>query len=324
MHKKVILLTNCYDEGPLQIVRAACPDEFELLWPADARRDSLLMLAPRADYLLVSGRQKINEELIGRAERLQMVQRTGVGIDMIDLDALRRRALPLYINAGVNAQSVAEYTVLLMLSCLRRYPAVNSELKAGTWKKQANGIRTHEIRGRRVGLIGLGRIGRRTAAMLRAMGAEVGYHDVRRSEEAERELGLVWLERERLLRESQVISLHCPLTDATRHLIDADALRQMRSDAVLINTARGGLIDQNALAAALRSGAIRAAALDVFEEEPVPADHLLLQLENAYVSPHIGGVTRESFTRMMDGAFGSIWNFEHGNLQDIQQCRYDL
>ncbi|MDD5986941.1 MAG: 2-hydroxyacid dehydrogenase [Eubacteriales bacterium] len=324
MTRKTILLTNHYDAAPLQIVKENCPPDFRLLYPDDGERSSLLSLAAEADYLLVSGRQRIDEALLQCAHRLKMVQRTGVGIDMLDLEALQKHALPLYINAGVNAQSVAEYTLLLILNCLRQYPKIHAQLQSGIWKKQANGIRTHELKGKRVGLAGLGRIGRKTAALLQAFGAHVAYYDLFRNEEAEKEMGIVFLPWNELLAQSQILSLHCPLTEQTKRMVNADALAAMREDAVLINTARGALIDQEALFEALHSHRIAGAAIDVFEQEPLPPDSRLLQLDNLFVSPHIGGITRESFSRMMQGAFSNIRAFDRGELQQIESSRYSF
>ena len=323
-----ILLTNCYDEAPRAIVEEACETvcrkqgvQLQLLHPKDTSRESLLERVEEADYLLISGRQPINHELLTKATRLKMMQRTGMGMDMMDMEEVKRFDVPVYVNAGVNAQSVAEYTLLLILSCLRRYPAINNQLKSGIWKKQSNGIETHQLAGKKVGLLGLGRIGQKVAGLLQAFGAEVIYYDMFRSKEAESR-GIVYVSQKQLLKEAEIVSLHCPLTKETRHIINKETLAAMRKDAILINTARGSLINQEDLLKALQENQIRAAAIDVFEKEPVTEENPLLRLENCFVSPHIGGVTRESFLQMMEKAFANIAAFEKGNIEGIAKNRY--
>lgn len=325
MKEKTILLTNKYDEGPLAIITSAVPDGFRLVTMETAEREDLLSKAHCADYFLVSGRQKIDEELLSRAPDLRMIQRTGVGTDMIDADAVRKRNIPVYINRGVNADSVAEHTVLLMLASLRQLTRIERDVKSGIWEKQKNGVKTHELKGKTIGLIGLGAIGKKVAALAGAFGANVIYYDIfRASEDTEKEYGLVFTDMDELLKSADIISLHCPLTDETRGMMSAGQFAAMKDSAVIVNTARGGLIDTEALAKALEDGRIAGAALDVYEKEPVDPDSPILKMDNVITTPHIGGVTYESFFRMMEKAMENIRLFDEGRKEEIQEKLLEL
>ena len=320
MKEKTILLTNKYDEGPLEIITSAVPEGFRLITMGSAGREDLLEKAAQADYFLVSGRQKIDEELLSMAPSLKMIQRTGVGIDMIDTDAVKKRGIPVYINRGVNAHSVAEHTVLLMLASLRNLAKIVPDVKNGIWEKQKNGVRTHELRGKTVGLIGLGSIGKIVAGIVRAFGADVIYYDVFRVDEyTESSLGMTFRGFDDLIREADIISLHCPLTQENRGMLSCDQFKAMKSTAIVVNTARGGLIDQESLASALTEGEICAAALDVYETEPVDPNSPLLRMDNVITTPHIGGVTYESFYDMMNKAMLNISLFDAGRADDIKE-----
>lgn len=325
MEEKTILLTNRYDEGPLEIISAAVPEGFRLITMETDDRSDLLEKAAQADYFLVSGRQKISEDLLERAPDLKMIQRTGVGTEMIDTDAASSRGIPIYINRGVNAHSVAEHTILLMLASLRQLDRICTDVKLGTWEKQKNGVKTHELKGKTVGLIGLGAIGKEVTYLLNAFGAEVIYYDIfRADEETENELRLAYTEKDDLLRRADIVSLHCPLTDETRGMIGAAELEMMKDTAIIVNTARGGLIDQKVLTEALKKDVIAGAGLDVFEKEPVNARDEILSLENVITTPHIGGVTYEAFSEMMRRAMENIRLFDEGNTEAIADKKLEL
>ena len=322
-HMKTILLTNHYSAGPFRIVEEELPEGFALRMLERNDEDSLLCEIPEAEYLLASGRVKISAEALEAAPRLKMIQRTGVGLDSLDLQAVKARGIPLYVNQGVNAQSVAEHTLLLTLACLRRLPQIHRKTTGGIWEKQAQGVQTSELAGKTVGLIGLGSIGRRVASLLRAFRARVVYFDPCRADEtAEREMGLTFLPLRELARCADVVSLHCPLTKENVGLIDREFIAGMKDGAILINTARGGLVDLPALREALTSGRLSFAALDVVPKEPVPADEPILRLENVIVTPHVGGITEDSFRRMMHDAMRNIQCFSEGRFAEIAEARY--
>lgn len=317
-----ILLTNHYEGKPAEIIKSAVPDGFELEMLESVSQQELEGKVKEADYLLVSGRLKINRTVLGNAQNIKMIQRTGVGLDSIDLEYIRNHDVPFYVNKGVNAQSVAEHTILLMLASLRNLVEINENTKRGIWKKQAQGVCTHELCGKTVGLIGMGAIGRKVAGMLKAFGAKVLYNDVSKmKQEDENALGIKFSTREEIIEKSDIISLHCPLTDDTRHMINDRAVNKMKNGVILINTARGGLIDEAALINGIKNGKIAGAGIDVYEKEPVDNSEVL-NLQNVITTPHIGGVTYDSFYQMMYQAMRNIEMFDKGQLQEIEQGRY--
>lgn len=318
-----ILHTYRYTGIPWDILSNAVPEGFTVETLVTPTPESLRAQAIDADYFLVSGRLRIDDAVLEAAPRLKMIQRTGVGTEMLDLDAIKKRGIPVYVNAGVNARSVAEHTLTLILACLKRLPEINAQVHNGIWKKQATGVTTRELYGKGVGLVGMGNIGRLVASMLLAFGAKVFYTDiVRQSVEVENRLGLTFVDSvDRMLPLVDVLSLHCPLTESNTGMINGRSLARMKEGAIVVNTARGPLVDPNALFDALVSGHIRSAGLDTHWEEPIGSDSKLAKLDNVILTPHIGGLSYESFSSMMQGAVNNIIAFESGALASIEDKR---
>ena len=320
---KTVLLTNKYSGAPLEIVQSETPEGFELRFLPAQTPEALLQAAPQADYILAGGRLPITGEALTAAEKLRMIQRSGVGLDSLDLDAIRERGIPLYVNQGVNAESVAEHALLLMLACLRRLTEIDRNTRRGIWKKQEQGLRTAELRGKTVGVVGMGHIARRLVELLHPFGVTILYHNRSRADaDFEEKHGLRFVPLDELLKRADVVTLHCALAPETRNLIRKETLAIMKPGAVLVNTARGGLADPEALAEALRCGKLSFAGLDVHAEEPVPADYPMKDLENVILTPHIAGVTADSFRAMMHDAFRNIRCFDEGKLEEIEDSRY--
>ena len=320
---KKILLTNRYSGRPLEIVREETPEGFALCFLPEQSPEALLQAAPEADYILAGGRLPVTGEVLEKASRLKMIQRSGVGLDSLDLDAIREKGIPLYVNQGVNAESVAEHTLLLILACLRRLTEIDRNTRQGVWKKQEQGIRTAELRGKTVGIIGMGHIAKRLAELLQPFGVTILYHNRSRADaDFEQRFGLRFTELDELLTRSDVVTLHCALAPETRHLIREETIARMKPGAVLVNTARGGLVEPIALAQALRSGKISFAGLDVHAEEPIGAEYPLKDLNNVILTPHVAGVTADSFRAMMHDAFRNIRCFDEGRTEEIQASRY--
>lgn len=320
---KTILLTNHYSSGPYDIVEKELPEGFNLIMLEENSQECIEAMVDKADYILASGRVKINKTVLDKANNLKMIQRTGVGLDSIDLDNLRERNIPLYVNEGVNAESVAEHTLLIMLASLRKLPLIHKNTANGIWKKQEQGVQTYELRGKTVGLVGMGSIAKTLVKLLRGFETNVLYYDIHRlSEEEEETLGVNYCEYEELLACTDVLSLHCPLTRETRNLLDKHAFSMMKDGAILINTARGGLVEMDALMEALKTGKLSFVGLDVFDEEPLPQGHSIMELENVILTPHIGGITRDSFQKMMHDAMRNIEAFEKERLEEIEQYLY--
>ena len=321
--KRKILLTNRYSGAPLDIVKSALPAGFSFSMLEAPTTDCLAQSVSDADYILAGGRVPIDDNALSHAKKLKMIQRSGVGLDSIDLEALKRRGIPLYVNRGVNAQSVAEHALLLMLACLRRLTEIHGNTVAGVWKKQEQGVHTFELHGKTVGLVGMGSIARKVAGLLKPFGVRVLYFDpFRPDEKTERELSVEYTELNTLLAESDVVSLHCPLTDGNHHLLNETSISRMKRGAVLVNTARGGLVDSVALHTALQDGQLSFAALDVHETEPIPTDYALKSLPNVILTPHVAGITADSFRAMMSEAMRNIELFEKGRFAEIEHCKY--
>lgn len=257
----------------------------------DAR---LARLLPEADVLW-HVLKPCTAEMIAAAPRLKLIQKIGVGVNTIALDAAKARGIPVCNLPGTNSQAVAEMALLLMLSCLRKLPRFDATTRDGSaWRADPamqDGL--GELSGRTVGLVGYGAIPQALAPVLRALGCRVIYT----ARSARAEAAGEFRPLAALLAESDIVSLHIPETPETRNLIDAAALGRMKRGAILVNTARGGLVDQAALVASLRSGQLAAAGLDVFAHEPADPADPIFALENVVVTPHVGWLTSGTFDR---------------------------
>lgn len=232
-------------------------------------------------------------EMIASAPKLRLIQKIGVGVNTIDLEAAKARRIAVCNLPGTNAQAVAEMSLSLMLAVLRRIPRFDQSLRRGEWTNLTLQDGINELGGKTVGLIGYGAIPGKLAPVLSALGCKVIYTARNQVPDATAH----YVTRETLLSQSDVISLHLPLTDETDRIINRTAFALMKKGAVLINTARGGLVDQNAMLDALQSGQLAGAGLDVFEQEPISPDDPLLSFPNVVLSPHIAWITTGTFTR---------------------------
>ena len=265
------------------------------------QRGALLAAVADADALIVRNRTQVNAELLAAAPRLVAVGRLGVGLDNIDLAGCETRGIKVIPATGANARAVAEYVVGTMLSLLRGAYGSTADVAAGVWPRNAlsQGLEAH---GRTLGVVGFGGIGRLAAQLARGLGMRIVGSDAALSPDhpAWQEAGAEPLALDDLLAQADVVTLHLPLTPQTRHLLDAARIERMRAGAILINTSRGGVVEEAALAAALCAGRLRGAALDVFEQEPLPAGSALADAPNLILTPHIAGLTQEANTRVSD------------------------
>jgi (S)-sulfolactate dehydrogenase len=265
------------------------------------RPDDLLAAARDCKALVVRNRTQVRADLLAAATGLVVVGRLGVGLDNIDLDACKAHGIAVCPASGANDVSVAEYVIATVMVLLRGAYASTPAVVAGAWPRNAL-INGRETSGRTLGLVGFGAIARETARRATALGMTVIAFDphVPPDHPAWRALDVRPATLDVLLATSDAVSLHVPLTDGTRGLIGADALSRMRPGAILINAARGGVVDEAALAAALKAGTIGGAALDVFEAEPVTAaaGAIFAGCPNLILTPHIAGVTQESNVRV--------------------------
>lgn len=290
-----IVISEFMDEAAVDHLK----DRFEVVYDTTLvdHRESLLEALADADGIIVRNRTQVDEALLSAAPGLRVVGRLGVGLDNIDMEACKARNVEVKPAHGGNGSSVAEY-VLTGILLLRRQAYFSSQaMLAGDWPRQA--LIGREVSGCDLGLVGFGAIARETARRALALDMQVVAFDPHLPAEAPEWAGV---ERhaslESLLAVSDAVSLHVPLTDETHHLMDKAALNSMKHNAVLVNAARGGIVDEAALAAALREGRLAGALLDVFEQEPLPSGSVLEGVPNLVLTPHIAGVTEESNARI--------------------------
>lgn len=257
-------------------------------------RQRLLDLGENTEALIVRNQTRVDVELLEHFPRLQVIGRLGVGLDNIEVGECKKRDIPVISARGFNANAVAEYVMSCMFQHVRPIHRWSGQVRAGTWDRMA--AMGGELYGKTLGLIGIGDIGQRIATRARVIGLQVAAFDpfVLPSHAVVRDVGVSLTSFEDLLQQAHFVSLHIPLTPQTRNLLDAHALARMRADSVLINTARGGIIDEGALAAVLVKQPTRYAYLDVRAAEPPGADDALRELDNVSLTPHIAGITVES------------------------------
>jgi len=272
----------------------------------DARFYNLLPDAQVLWHLL----RPLSADDIASAANLRLIQKIGVGVNTIDLEAAKARDIRVCNMPGTNSRAVAEMTLLLMLACLRRLPFLDRATREGRgWKLDPSLQDSYrELAGKTVGLVGFGAVAQMLAPILRSMDALVVYTDLKPSAD----LPHAFRELPQLLRESDIVSLHVPLTSTTGNLINRERLAMMRPGAILINTARGGLVEQASLLDALKSGHLGAAGLDVFAAEPIPTDEDLLQLENVVVAPHLAWLTTGTLDRSLKVAVENCRRLQAG------------
>lgn len=251
----------------------------------------------------ITALERIDDYVLSRLPELKIIGKYGVGLDMIDLDAMRRHGKYLGWTSGVNRRSAAELALAFAIVMLRHVPAANREVLAGTWRQHMGGL----LSGRTVGIIGCGNIGKDLVKLLQPFGCTILVNDIRDYKDFYAEYGIKTMVLEELLAHSDVITLHVPLDESTRGMITADRLALMKPTAILINAARGGLIDEIALRQTLMNKKLAAAAFDVFAVEP-PQDNELLSLPNFLATPHIGGSAEEAILAMGRAAIDGLKN----------------
>ena len=287
------VLAEPFDETAVERLRAVGKVTF-----LDAHDERSLEMGVReCDALLVRTYSKVTRAVLDQARRLRVVGRGGVGLENIDVDAARERGIAVVYTPAAATDAVAELTIGLMIALLRQIMAGDAAARHGGFEQARRTTGSRELSELTLGIVGLGRIGKAVARRCRhGFGMRVVYNDI---------ISPGWVDfaaapvgKEELYNVSDVVSLHVPLTDETRYLIDAAALAGFKPHAVLINTSRGAVVDSEALAHALTSGAIAGAALDVFDPEPLPPDHVLLKAPNTLFSPHVGARTAGGLARM--------------------------
>lgn len=273
--------------GPLVL-----DDSFLVLAVADSTSDQFLAELGSADALIVRSVTRVGSDLLALAPRLKAIGRAGVGIDNVDIPAATERGIAVFNAPQANTIAAAELTIALMISVARKIPAAESSLRRGEWDRSK--FRGVELRGKTLGLIGAGRIGSEVAVRGRAFGMTVIAFDPYLSGARADELQVEMVDLDEILERADFVSIHVPLTPETRAILGVNALEQMKPSAYLVNTSRGGVVDEAALAEALHRGDISGAALDVYDTEPLAQDSPLRGAPNLVLTPHLGASTAEA------------------------------
>lgn len=270
------------------------------------RPDEIVRHAADAPALIVRNRTQVRGKILDGLKKLKAIGRLGVGLDNIDVDECERRGIHVFPATGANSVSVAEYVIAAMLVGLRNVWQANAAVLAGKWPR--NDLMFHEVAGKRLGMIGFGGIGRAVAQRARALELDLCGYDpaIGPNDPVWAACGTACVDLDTLFRTSDIISLHVPLTDATRNLIDTASIARMKPTAFIINSSRGGIVDEAALAVALKAGKLGGAALDVFDKEPLKLGSGLDGVPNLLLTPHIAGVTEESNARVSSVTVANI------------------
>lgn len=281
----------------------------------------LIEACKKAEYLFVGSSHVVSKALIDACPQLKMIHVEGVGYDRVDVEAAKLAGIPVCNNRAVNNVSVAEHTIGLILAAMRRTALCNEQVYSigyAACKGEHLAQGEHELYEMHIGLVGIGAIGKEVAKRLSGWGCKISYYDAfPLKKETEEELGVDYMEFDDLIRSCDVISMHVPLFDSTFHMLNEQRFKEMKRTAFVVNTARGEVIDQDALAAALENDEIAGAALDTLYPEPAPADLPLLNLsekarKKLTITPHIGGMTDEAFTRMLKNGIANFERVEGG------------
>lgn len=297
------------DRAGARVIYLASPDD-----PQEVER---IMAAEPVDAV-ISRTVTLSAQAIASCPTLKVISKHGVGVSNIDVDAATQRGIPVYVTPGANAQSVAEMTLGLMFAAARRIGWMDGELHAGRWSRAQDGV---ELQGKTIGLVGFGQVGQRVAAVCLALGMQVvAYDPALTAGPSPVDGATVVASLDALLRQADVLSLHVPLNRHTRNMLGEAQFNLMPKGAILVNTARGEVVDEAALVAALQDGRLFAAGLDTMAVEPLPADSPLARLKNVVLTPHVGGSTPAALAAMAAGAARNVLGWLDGNPVDRAAC----
>lgn len=311
--KASVYVTRRIPEAGLWEIREACNVR---LWGNEPppSKEAIIQEIASCEGLLCLLTDPIDADVIEAGKNLRVISQYAVGVDNVDLAAATEHGIPVGHTPEVLTEATADMTFALLMAIARRIPEAIERVKSGQWRTwEPMGLLGADVWGASLGIVGLGRIGTAVARRARGFEMRILYHDPTRQPALEKELGLVYAPLEDLLAQSNFVSLHCPLNEETHHLIGEEALRQMDASTMLINAARGPIVDTEALMRALRDGWIAGAALDVTDPEPLPANHPLLNLFNCIVVPHIASATFTTRNRMATMAAENLLAGLRGN-----------
>ena len=308
-----IVVAGPFNEEMKNCVKAELPDGFELVYITSKDEYSKFN---DADYIILRT-LTITRDDVPHIKKAKLVQRWGVGVDSVDLQALGESGIPLGIASGVNSVSVSEMALALILAVLRNITASHNSMLAGKFEKEAFSPRSYTLNGKTVGIIGFGNIGKKVARLCQAFGVkEVIYNDpIRLTPEQEKELYVSYKPLDELFKQSDIVSLHAPFTEETRNIINKESLSKMKDNSVLINTAREELVDLNALAEALRSKKLLGAGIDAIEKH-VLENNPLAEFSNVVHTPHLAGNTADNYAQAAKLSMRNIVKVSRGEALD--------
>ena len=310
MAPRIVVVPPSAETG--EIARQMAPSGFDLVLAREGGADLEAAVGP-AEYMVCYPNVKMHDSFYRAAPKLKLVQLLSAGYDAVDIEAARRAKVPVSNNGGANAISVSEHAIMLMLTVARKVVWQHANVAGGRWRGNGPAPRMYELYDKTLGIVGLGTIGKKVARLARAFGMRVQYFDIARLSEDEADaLGVRFRLLRELIRSSDVVSLHVPLNESTRHMIGAEELALMKPTAIIINTSRGPVIDEAALHATLSAGKIFGAGLDVFDREPPPSNNPLFRLDNVVLTAHFAGPTWDNHVARFRNAFDNVQRVARG------------
>lgn len=307
-----VVLTGSLPEQAKEFFRQKLDGKLDVVYVKDAAQTIDI---PDAAYVILRGGGMQADVIEKLPDSVRLLHRWGVGYDSVDIEAAAKRGIHVAICTGGNAQPVAEHTVLLMLAAYRHLPDLVERAKEGRKDKEDIISQSYLLQNKRIGLVGMGNIGSKVCRIVQSFGASVQYYDVMRmSAEREAELQVEYTDLDSLLATSDIVSIHVPLLESTRHMFNEETFAKMKDGTLLVNTARGGIVDLDALLKAVDSGKLMGAAMDTVEGEPLQADHPALSHEKIIITPHGGGNTCDNIENMAEIVLNNILTMENGEL----------
>jgi phosphoglycerate dehydrogenase-like enzyme len=312
--KKVLVLSPVPEEVAETLLKARVTDDeirgIRLVSYCGSSQDELRQAVSDADVIIgdYTNNIALDAGVMRSAKRCIFIQQPSTGFQHIDVDEAARQGISVANAAGANTSAVAEHAIMLILACLKKLPLAAEKTRRCEWAQDEMSLYgVFELSGKTLGIIGMGRIGREVAKRARPFGPVMVYYDVNRlTPQEEQRLGIAYRDLDDLVRESDIVTIHVPLTAQTSMMIDGRRLATMKRGAVVINVSRGEVVDEHALAQALREGRVGGAGLDVFSEEPICRENPLIDAPNAILTPHIAGVTNESRARVIDVTIDNV------------------
>ncbi|GGE31085.1 dehydrogenase [Agaricicola taiwanensis] len=307
----VAVVGRAFGPEAQEIIKSVVPPEFDLCFSTDTSEKAYPLICG-ADFALM-GTTAVTEELLKESPKLRLVHKWGIGVDRIDLAGAERQGVPVAITAGSNAVPVAEHAVMLILAALRRLPMADRSVREANWRNTELRPLCRKLSGKTVGILGFGNIGRNVAQRLQGFEVDIIYHDPYRAPTSEEErLKASYVSFDDLMGQSDVLSLHCPGGAPSHHVINGRSLALMKRGSVLVNCARGDVVDEDALVQALNSGHLLAAGLDAFDPEPLPASSKLVAMDSVVLTPHVAGNVLDNVAPIAQHAFRNMQRLIRG------------